>query len=80
LDPTLREAMGVEAPPKWIQTQVNLVARTYLKSTPYRVFRKDRNLINFFGKHRETPKDLDTVGHMPPREQPAASASGAHSK
>ena len=58
LDPKLREAMGVEAPPKWIQTQVNLVPRTYLKSTPYRVFRKDRNLINFFGKDRANPRDL----------------------
>ncbi|MBJ7332034.1 MAG: DUF2236 domain-containing protein [Solirubrobacteraceae bacterium] len=72
LDPTLREAMGVEAPPAVIQSQVNLVARAYLRSTPYRVFRKDRNLINFFGKHRPTPRDLDTVGHVPPRERAEA--------
>ncbi|MBJ7459178.1 MAG: DUF2236 domain-containing protein [Thermoleophilaceae bacterium] len=75
LDPKLREAMGVEAPPAFIQFQVNMVARTYLKSTPYRVFRKDRNLINFFGKDRGNPRDLETVGHVPPRER-AKSKSG----
>ncbi|MGK2878297.1 MAG: oxygenase MpaB family protein [Solirubrobacterales bacterium] len=73
LDPTLREAMGVDAPPKWIQTQVNLVASAYLKSTPYRVFRKNRNLVNFFGGQRANPRDLDTVGHVPPRECAGAS-------
>jgi hypothetical protein len=72
LDPTLREAMGVDAPPKWIQTQVNLVARTYLRSTPYRVFRKNRNLINFFGKHHARPRDLDTVGHKGQRQRAGA--------
>lgn len=69
LDDKLREVMGVEAPPKWVQTQVNLVAKTYLRSTPYRVFRKDRNLINFFGKQRANPRNLDTVGHVPMRER-----------
>lgn len=69
LDPGLREAMGVEAPPAWVQAQVNLVARTYLRSTPIRVMRKNRNLIRFFGKHRENPRDLETVGHVPMRER-----------
>ncbi|MFT4048297.1 MAG: oxygenase MpaB family protein [Solirubrobacterales bacterium] len=72
LDPTLREMMGVDAPPAFVQAQVNLVAKAYLRSTPYRVFRKDRNLINFFGKHREHPRDLDTVGHVPMRERAGA--------
>jgi hypothetical protein len=75
LDDKLRAAMGVEPPPAFIQQQVNLVAKSYLKSTPYRVFRKDRNLINFFGKQRPTPRDLDTVGHQPPRERAGASRS-----
>jgi hypothetical protein len=73
LDPALREAMGVEAPTALIQAQVNLVATAYLKSTPYRVFRKNRTLINFFGKNRQTPQDLETVGHQPPRERARAS-------
>lgn len=72
LDPTLRAAMGVEAPPKSVQTQVNLIASAYLKSTPIRVFRRDRNLINFFGKERATPRDLETVGHVPLRERSGA--------
>jgi hypothetical protein len=75
LDPKLREAMGVEAPPAFIQAQVNLVASTYLKSTPYRVFRKNRNLINFFGKQHARPRDLDTVGHTPPRERATSSSN-----
>jgi hypothetical protein len=75
LDDKLREVMGVEAPPAFIQSQVDLVAKAYLRSTPYRVFRKDRNLINFFGKHRPTPRDLDTVGHQPPRERTGAGRS-----
>jgi hypothetical protein len=75
LDPKLREVMGVEPPPAFIQAQVNLVARSYLRSTPYRVFRKDRNLINFFGKNRANPRDLETVGHQPSRDR-ATSNSG----
>jgi hypothetical protein len=75
LDDKLRAAMGVEPPPAFIQQQVNLVAKSYLKSTPYRVFRKDRNLINFFGKQRPTPRDLDTVGHQPQRERAGAPRS-----
>ncbi len=77
LDDKLREAMGVDAPPAWVQAQVNLVAKTYLKSTPYRVFRKDRNLINFFGKQRANPRDLETVGHVPMRERERAGASSS---
>ncbi len=77
LDDKLRDAMGVEAPPAWVQAQVNLVAKTYLKSTPYRVFRKDRNLINFFGKQRANPRDLETVGHVPMRERERAGASNS---
>jgi hypothetical protein len=46
-----------------------LVARAYLRSTPYRVFRKNRNLINFFGKQHARPRDLDTVGHKASRER-----------
>lgn len=72
LEPNLRAAMGVEAPPAWVQTQVNLVARAYLESTPYRVFRRNRNLINFFGRERTTPRDLETVGHVPLRERVGA--------
>ncbi len=72
LDPTLREMMGVESPPAWVQAQVNLVARSYLKSTPYRVFRKNRNLIRFFGKQHAEPRKLETVGHVPPRERVSA--------
>lgn len=72
LDDQLREAMGVEAPPAWVQKQVNLVATTYLRSTPYRVFRKNRNLINFFGKDRVSPRNLDTVGHTPHSERERA--------
>lgn len=69
LDEKLRETMGVEAPPAWIQAQVKLVAKSYLRSTPYRVFRKDRNLISFFGKQRANPRDLETVGHVPHNER-----------
>lgn len=76
LDDELREAMGVEAPPPFIQAQVNLVAKAYLRSTPYRVFRKNRNLINFFGKHRANPRDLETVGHVPMRERAGAGTRG----
>jgi hypothetical protein len=75
LDDKLRETMSVEPPPAFIQNQVNLVAKAYLKSTPYRVFRKERNLINFFGKDRPTPRDLETVGHQPPRERAGAGRS-----
>lgn len=75
LEPKLRVAMGVEAPPKWIQRQVDLVARAYLESTPYRVFRRDRNLINFFGRERANPRDLETVGHVPLRERVGAGRS-----
>lgn len=69
LTPELREAVGVAAPPKWIQAQVNLVAQTYLRSTPLRVFRKDRTLVNYFGKHRTNPHNLETVGHVPMRRR-----------
>lgn len=79
LDPKLREVMGVEPPVAAVQAQVNLVARTYLRSTPYRVFRRNRNLINFFGKDRATPRDLDTVGHVPMRERAKAGASNGSS-
>ena len=75
LDDELREVMGVEPPPAFVQRQVNLVAKAYLKSTPYRVFRKDRNLINFFGKDSPTPRDLETVGHVPMRERAEAPRS-----
>jgi hypothetical protein len=74
LDDKLRETMSVEPPPAFIQNQVNLVAKAYLKSTPYRVFRKERNLINFFGKDRPTPRDLETVGHQPPQREPSKTA------
>lgn len=64
LDDKLREVMGTEKPPAFIQAQVNLVAKAYLRSTPYRVFRKERNLINFFGKRYAQPRELDTVGYQ----------------
>lgn len=69
LDGKLRAAMGVEAPPAWVQAQVNLVAKCYLRSTPYRIFRKNRTLVNYFGKHRANPQNLDTVGHVPMRQR-----------
>lgn len=72
LEPKLREAMGVEAPPAWVQLQVNLVARAYLESTPYRVFRRERNLINFFGREHANPRSLEGVGHVPLRERVGA--------
>ncbi len=68
LDDKLREVMGTQKPPAIIQAQVNLVAKAYLHSTPIRVFRKDRNLINFFGKRHAHPRDLDTVGYRPANE------------
>jgi hypothetical protein len=76
LEPKLRAAMGVSDPPSWIQAEVNLVARAYLESTPVRVFRKNRNLINFFGRDRANPRDLETVGHVPPRDRVGAGPRG----
>jgi hypothetical protein len=69
LDDGLRAAMGVEAPPAAIQAQVDLVARTYLRSTPIRIFRRNRSLVNFFGRERANPQDLSKVGHVPLRER-----------
>lgn len=65
LDDKLCEVMGTVRPPAPIQLQVDLVAKAYLHSTPYRVFRKNRNLINFFGKDLANPRNLDTVGYKP---------------
>lgn len=65
LDPPLRRAMGVEDPPAWLQAQVNLVARAYLASTPIRIFRKNRSLVNYFGRDRANPRNLESVGHKP---------------
>jgi hypothetical protein len=69
LDDRLRDAMGVEPPPRWIQAQVDLVAKSYLHSTPVRVFRKNRSLVNFFGKQHAEPRDLAKVGHVPHSER-----------
>jgi hypothetical protein len=63
LDDQLRETMGQELPPAFVRQQVKLVAQTYLRSTNYRVFRRNRNLIKFFGKNLAHPRNLDTVGH-----------------
>lgn len=65
LDQPLREAMGAKRPPIWVRAQVDLVAKTYMASTPLRVFRKDRSLVDFFGKKHEDPRSLQGVGHAP---------------
>jgi hypothetical protein len=67
LDPTVRRAVGAAKPPAPVQFQVNLVARAYLESTPVRVFRKDRSLVNFFGREHRDPRSLEGVGHEPPQ-------------
>jgi hypothetical protein len=73
LDDELRETMGQKKPPLFIRFQVALVAKTYLYATPIRFFRKDRNLINFFGKNHANPRELDGVGHQgKPRDRTAA--------
>ena len=68
LDDDLRKAMGQQRPPALVQAQVNVVAKTYLRSTPYRVFRKDRNVIDFFGRNHANPRDLEHVGYTPKRK------------
>lgn len=73
LDDELRETMGQKKPPLFMRFQVALVAKAYLHSTPIRVFRKDRNLIRFFGKNHADPRALDGVGHQgKPRDRTAA--------
>jgi hypothetical protein len=67
LDERLRIAMGQEPAPAHVRAQVKLVAQAYMKSTPIRVFRRDRNLINYFGKHHANARDLETVGYQPKR-------------
>jgi hypothetical protein len=67
LDEPLREAMGQERSPAHVEAQVKLVAQAYLKSTPIRPFRRNRNLIRFFGKNHENARDLETVGYQPKR-------------
>jgi hypothetical protein len=65
LDQPLREAMGQQPPPKAVAAQVKLVAQAYLRSTPIRPMRRDRNLISYFGKHHADPYDLEDVGYKP---------------
>lgn len=77
LDDPLRDAMGTKKPPAIVQLQVDLVAKAYLHSTPYRVFRKNRNLINFFGKRHANPRNLDTVGYKPRIKEPGRSKTAA---
>lgn len=72
LDDDLREAMGQPEPPAYIRFQTRMVAQTYLRSTPLRVFNKDRNLINYFGKRHLEPRDLTTVGHPVDHQKTAA--------
>ena len=72
LDDELREMMGQPEPPAHVKFQTRAVAQAYLRSTPVRVFRKDRNLINFFGRRHLDPEDLTTVGHKVDHEKTAA--------
>lgn len=65
LDPPLRHAMGVEPPPALVRAQTTLVAKLYMRSTPIRVFRRDRTLVDFFGRGHADPYDLETIGHAP---------------
>lgn len=65
LDPPVRSVVGAAPPVAPVRLQVKLVARAYLESTPVRVFRKDRNLINFFGREHSDPRSLEGVGHDP---------------
>ena len=67
LDDPLRVAMGQAKPPAAAQKQVRFVARAYMRSTPARVFRRNRNVISFFGKDHADPMDLETVGYKPRR-------------
>lgn len=69
LDDPLRAAMGEPRPPIWVRAQVGLVAKTYMHSTPLRVFRKDRSLVDFFGVKHDDPRSLEGVGHAPPAKR-----------
>ncbi len=64
LAPPLREAMGAPEPILPVRMLVTIVARSYLMLTPFKVFRKDRNLVNFFGRDHENPQSLEGVGHV----------------
>lgn len=67
LDEPLREAMGQKRSPRRVERQVHLVSNAYMRSTPIRIMRRDRNMINYFGKHHANAEDLETVGYQPKR-------------
>jgi hypothetical protein len=48
-------------------SRVKLTASAYLRSTPIRLMRRDRSVINYFGKRHADPRDLENVGFKPRR-------------
>jgi hypothetical protein len=65
LDDHLRETLELPKPSRAMALRVKLTASAYLRSTPIRLMRRDRSVINYFGKRHADPRDLENVGFKP---------------
>ncbi|MFY9488696.1 MAG: hypothetical protein WAP35_08390 [Solirubrobacterales bacterium] len=52
--------------------RVSRTAKAYMRSTPIRPTRRDRAVVDYFGRRHVDPHDLDHIGYKPKR-------NGSHS-
>lgn len=65
LDDHTRMAMGQPEPSRPMKFRVNITAKAYLKTIPIHIVRKDRSVVNYFGRDHADPTNLDEVGYKP---------------
>lgn len=75
-DDHLRETLRLTPPSRPMQRRVSRTANLYMRSTPIRLMRKDRSVVDFFGRRHPDPTDLERVGYQPRRREPDAPADG----